>query len=83
MTPSTTGREAITSGSSAGRMPRRTSSRKPASTIERWSAVMLPLPRPYEIAALGSPVRESRMKYRPLPYGPVVVTVQPLMERWK
>ena len=32
-------------GRSPGSTPRRTSSRKPASTIDRWSAVMLPLPR--------------------------------------
>jgi len=34
------------------------------------------------IAAFGSPVLDSRMKYRGA-YGPVVVTVQPLIERWK
>src|SRR4029450_5237302 len=35
------------------------------------------------MAAFGSPVLDSRMKYCPDPYGPVVVTVQPLIERWK
>jgi hypothetical protein len=34
----------------------------------------------YEIAAFGSPVFESRMKYRGAS-GPVVVTVQPLIDR--
>ena len=34
------------------------------------------------MAALGSPVLDSRMKYR-APSGPVVVTSQPLMLRWK
>jgi hypothetical protein len=41
----------------------------------RWSSVGPPLPTLYVIAALGSPVFESRMKYRG-PCGPVVVNVQ-------
>ena len=44
--------DAVTSGSLAGRTPRRTSSRKPASINDRWSTVMLPLPRPYVIAGV-------------------------------
>ena len=34
----------------------------PASTTARWSAAGPPLPRPYVIAASGSPVLDSRMK---------------------
>src|SRR5260370_38601418 len=47
----------------------------------RWSSVGPPLPRLYEIAALGSPVFERRMKYGCDASGPDVVTVQPLIER--
>jgi hypothetical protein len=46
ITLSTIGSEASTSASSGGRIPSRTSSRKPASITDRWSVVMLPLPSP-------------------------------------
>ena len=35
-----------------------------------------------DVAALGSPVLDSRMKYGSVDSGPFVVTVQPLMLRW-
>ena len=65
----------------AGSSPSRTSSRKPASITSRWSSVGPPLPTLYVIAAFGSPVFESRMKYGCAASGPFVVTVQPLIER--
>jgi hypothetical protein len=34
------------------------------------------------VAAFGSPVRDSRMKYGDELYGPVDVTVHPLTLRW-
>src|ERR1700682_4815541 len=68
-------------GSEAASTPSLDSSRKPASMTERWSSVGPPLPTLYVMAALGSPVLESRMKYGCEARGPLVVTVQPLIDR--
>ena len=69
------------SRSEAGSSPSRVSSRKPASTTDRWSRSGPPLPRLYEIAAFGSPVFDRRMKYGCDESGPFVVKVQLLIER--
>src|SRR5690242_9700044 len=81
MVASTTGSDSWIAGSDAASSPSRESSRKPASTTVRWSTVGPPLPRPYEIAALGSPDFATRMKYGCDASDPDVVTVQPLIER--
>ena len=77
---STTGSDASDVG--IGRRQQRRAGRargSPASITARWSSVGPPLPTLYEIAAFGSPVFESRMKYRGPASGPFVVTVQPLI----
>src|SRR5437879_4666038 len=81
MLASTTGSDSWIAESDAASSPNRDSSRKPASMTVRWSSVGPPLPRLYEIAALGSPVFERRMKYGCAASGPFVVTVQPLIDR--
>ncbi len=47
----------------------------------RWSRVGPPLPTLQLIAAFGSPVLDSRMKYAAANNGPLEVTVQPLTDR--
>ena len=73
---------AAMSASSLGQQAEPRDSRKPASMTSRWSSVGPPLPTLYEIAAFGSPVLDSRMKYGCGLSEPVEVTVQSLMLRW-
>src|SRR5260370_5529714 len=81
MWASPTGGDSWIAESDGASSPNRDSSRKRAWMTVRWSSVGPPLPRLYEIAALGSPVFERRMKYGCDASGPVGVTAQPLIER--